>query len=264
MSKKEEKQKKIKALDRRIAIIKKQVKAEDAEATEAFQEDWDKHYAAITKTRASKKYAAATNKAEQRTSQIEDEISVLEAEREPAQSEDVRVVTTMADREKQINAEIAEKQLRIKEIQNGVNKDILTHEAAVNEILSKLTTGREKRRTKLRQLKKEKRELEDACFVATALYGDLYHPVVCDLRCFRDKYLLQIWCGRAFVSLYYMIGPKLAKHVSPESKISYRLRQLIEYGLSRFNRNTAICVHTSEFISGGEPGRAFCQNDNKR
>jgi Tfp pilus assembly protein PilX len=48
------------------------------------------------------------------------------------------------------------------------------------------------------------------CFVATAAYGQPYHPMVLVLRQFRDRYL-QTWKGgRILVNTYYVVGPKLA------------------------------------------------------
>lgn len=52
------------------------------------------------------------------------------------------------------------------------------------------------------------------CFVATAAYGDPQHPDVVYLRAFRDQWLRHRGWGRAFISLYWTIGPVLAKPVS--------------------------------------------------
>lgn len=50
----------------------------------------------------------------------------------------------------------------------------------------------------------------DFCFIATAAYGDLNHPVVAALREFRDKALMPHAPGRALVRAYYAVGPHLA------------------------------------------------------
>ncbi len=51
----------------------------------------------------------------------------------------------------------------------------------------------------------------DSCFVVTATMGDFDHPHVTVLRQFRDVWILkQIW-GRAFVRVYYRIGPVVAE-----------------------------------------------------
>ena len=49
------------------------------------------------------------------------------------------------------------------------------------------------------------------CFVATAVYRSRNHPVVVDLREFRDDYLEMNRLGRLFIRFYYNHGPKIAK-----------------------------------------------------
>ena len=46
------------------------------------------------------------------------------------------------------------------------------------------------------------------CFIATAAFGDYDHPVVRDLRRFRDEILVKIPGRDHFVSLYYRLGPE--------------------------------------------------------
>lgn len=54
-----------------------------------------------------------------------------------------------------------------------------------------------------------------ACFVATAAFGDRMHPDVVALRSFRDLHLVQYGAGRAFVRVYWVIGPLLAAVTRP-------------------------------------------------
>ncbi len=56
------------------------------------------------------------------------------------------------------------------------------------------------------------------CFIATAAMGDYNHPVVVDLRTFRDNWLLKKTWGVSFTNWYYKHGPKAAK-VIERSKI---------------------------------------------
>jgi hypothetical protein len=51
------------------------------------------------------------------------------------------------------------------------------------------------------------------CFIATAAYGSADHPDVLLLRHFRDVYLSGTQLGRAVISVYERVGPKLAERV---------------------------------------------------
>jgi hypothetical protein len=48
------------------------------------------------------------------------------------------------------------------------------------------------------------------CFIATAAMGNYNHPVVMDLRMFRDSWLLKREWGIKFTNWYYIHGPKAA------------------------------------------------------
>ena len=52
-----------------------------------------------------------------------------------------------------------------------------------------------------------------SCFIATATMGDINHPVVSDLRSFRDSWLTERSWGRKFIHLYYKYGPSLARMI---------------------------------------------------
>ena len=57
-------------------------------------------------------------------------------------------------------------------------------------------------------------EKSGGCFVATAVYGNYDHPVVLDLRYFRDHFLDQKKWGRSFIKWYYTYSPNLANTIS--------------------------------------------------
>ena len=63
------------------------------------------------------------------------------------------------------------------------------------------------------------------CFIATAAMGDYNHPVVIDLRSFRDNWLLKRNWGVRFTNWYYIYGPKAANII----RRSYTLRKIIFY-----------------------------------
>jgi hypothetical protein len=65
------------------------------------------------------------------------------------------------------------------------------------------------------------------CFVATAAYGSRTHPDVVALRRFRDEVLVRHAAGRAFVAAYRVIGPQLARFVSPRRRSGRVARALI-------------------------------------
>lgn len=52
---------------------------------------------------------------------------------------------------------------------------------------------------------------KSGCFIATAAMGDYDHPVVVDLRLFRDNWLRERKWGKNFITWYYEKGPKAAK-----------------------------------------------------
>lgn len=54
----------------------------------------------------------------------------------------------------------------------------------------------------------------EGCFVATATMGDYNHPVVIDLRKYRDEVLQQTVFGRLFIKFYYKFGPIPAKIIA--------------------------------------------------
>lgn len=54
----------------------------------------------------------------------------------------------------------------------------------------------------------------DACFIATAAYGSLFHPFVGVLRDFRDRYLQTTLPGQLFVKFYYRHSPPVADYIS--------------------------------------------------
>jgi tetratricopeptide (TPR) repeat protein len=51
---------------------------------------------------------------------------------------------------------------------------------------------------------------KSGCFIATAAMGDYNHPVVIELRQFRDEWLLKKNWGISFTNWYYIHGPKAA------------------------------------------------------
>ena len=64
------------------------------------------------------------------------------------------------------------------------------------------------------------------CFIATATMGSYDHPMVMELRNFRDNWILKKIWGESFVKWYYHYGAKTAKVIEKSfilKKISYLL-----------------------------------------
>jgi hypothetical protein len=74
------------------------------------------------------------------------------------------------------------------------------------------------------------------CFVATAAYGSWSHPDVAALRRFRDEVLVRHRTGRAFIRIYRVVGPRLARLVSPLGASGRAARAVIS-PLARLARN---------------------------
>lgn len=53
-----------------------------------------------------------------------------------------------------------------------------------------------------------------SCFIATAAIGNENHPLLKDLRYFRDNRLNATWWGLKFIKIYNLYGPKLASVIS--------------------------------------------------
>ena len=66
------------------------------------------------------------------------------------------------------------------------------------------------------------------CFVATAVFDGADGPEVLRLRRFRDERLLTNHAGRAFVRLYYLHGPRMARTVSRRPRLKLLLRRLLK------------------------------------
>ncbi len=58
---------------------------------------------------------------------------------------------------------------------------------------------------------------KSGCFIATATMRDYNHPIVLDLRNFRDMYLLKSLFGQLLVKIYYRFSPTIAKIILKNS-----------------------------------------------
>ena len=98
------------------------------------------------------------------------------------------------------------------------------------EVLEIMKAENERMRAENERLKaKNASSSSGGCFVATATMGDYNHPVVIDLRKFRDKKLNKTFLGRLFIKFYYTFGPYPAGIISKSKKLrNLSLKYLIE------------------------------------
>lgn len=68
----------------------------------------------------------------------------------------------------------------------------------------------------------------DACFIATAAYGNFHHEDVTTFRSFRDRALLTNGPGRKFVELYYEYSPPAANFVGDHPWLAAATRGVLE------------------------------------
>jgi len=65
------------------------------------------------------------------------------------------------------------------------------------------------------------------CFIASAAYGSPLASEVGILRTVRDRYLAPTAPGRAFIKLYYELGPSLAEPVREQPWLASTVRFLL-------------------------------------
>lgn len=70
------------------------------------------------------------------------------------------------------------------------------------------------------------RTTKKACYIATAVYGDVDAWQVVKLREYRDTKLCKNVWGRIFISIYYLVSPKLVvifKNIKPINTIARKV-----------------------------------------
>ncbi len=67
------------------------------------------------------------------------------------------------------------------------------------------------------------------CFIATACYGNYNHPVVKDLRIFRDDFLAKYNWGKSLIIFYYRHSPQIAQKISEQTILKICIRILFIY-----------------------------------
>ena len=62
---------------------------------------------------------------------------------------------------------------------------------------------------------------KSGCFIATAVMNNYDHPLVIDLRLFRDNWLLKKDWGKKFTESYYTHGPKFAEVIEDSKFLKF-------------------------------------------
>lgn len=119
-----------------------------------------------------------------------------------------------------------QKKVRWIEVKSGEKTNLIE----INTLGTNPVKLRERFITKLKKQNSSYQEPEIAkkpgCFIATAVMNDYDHPVVVDLRRFRDSWLLKRKWGVRFTRWYYTHGPKAAEIIST-SKVMKKLTLLL-------------------------------------
>ena len=78
---------------------------------------------------------------------------------------------------------------------------------------------------------------EQACFIATAVYGTPLAEEVNILRQFRDEFLKTNLMGRAFVRVYYRLSPPVARHIAKHRALRVLVRRCLISPLVAFSKS---------------------------
>lgn len=68
----------------------------------------------------------------------------------------------------------------------------------------------------------------EGCYIATAVYGSYDAPEVRILRNYRDEYLSNSLLGRAFIKIYYIISPPLARKLKKLGRVNRFVRRILD------------------------------------
>ena len=83
--------------------------------------------------------------------------------------------------------------------------------------------------------KKRRSKKNDACYVATSVYGSYDCPQVWTLRRYRDYSLARTWYGRIFIKTYYAISPTIVKWFGETSWFKTIWKNVLDKKVSRLN-----------------------------
>lgn len=68
----------------------------------------------------------------------------------------------------------------------------------------------------------------EGCYIATSVYGSYDAPEVIVLRQYRDTILKKTFCGRIFISIYYMISPYIVNKMKGHKRINMTIKKILD------------------------------------
>jgi hypothetical protein len=129
----------------------------------------------------------------------------------------------------------------LKGFYNGLFDPEFMKDELLEQVEADLAAKRKEEEEK--EMKKNRIEAHSSsnCFIITATMGNPYHPIVYEFRSYRDRKLLTNTFGKAFVSIYYKVGPYAASIISKSEllkKISFSFFVHPIYRRIKNDRNT--------------------------
>lgn len=109
------------------------------------------------------------------------------------------------------------------QVENAIEKQIEKIKQGIEKKIEEIIMGVQK--SIQRSIEKELKEIEEGCFIATAVYGTPLAPEIDILRDFRDEVLLKNALGKDFVKWYYKNSPPAADFIAEHSMVRLIVRE---------------------------------------
>lgn len=92
--------------------------------------------------------------------------------------------------------------------------------------------NRFERRMYYRERRRYDRRRRGDCFIATAAYGSPMDLELDLLRIWRDTELSNVYIGRAFIEVYYMLGPPIARFIEKRNALRTIVRIMLFFPIT--------------------------------
>lgn len=81
-----------------------------------------------------------------------------------------------------------------------------------------------------------RRKKNDACYVATAVYGSYDCPEVWTLRRYRDNCLANNLFGKIFIKVYYLVSPLFVELFGKTNWFNKLFRSILDRSVTKLNK----------------------------